>query len=134
MKKFIVFVVLLAVLASVLPAFAAPVAVRVPARAVGAAENGALVVAEKGSVVYARKGSNVQYWPGSKLVPASSATSIPDCSKASVRADGSGEELFVGNGAQACTTGDIAVIAQEGATIIYDDGVSLIRRPVVRRR
>lgn len=117
-----------------LPGFtgATSLPVRVPSGAVGTAENGSLVVAEKGSVVYARKGSNVQHWPGSKLVPASSAVSVPDCGMSTVATSGSDKELLVGSGAQACTTGDIAVIAQEGSTIIYDDDVPLIRRPVVR--
>ncbi len=135
MKKVLV-VILLAVLivGTLLPGFAGAksLAVRVPSGAVGTAENGSLVVAEKGSVVYARKGSNVQYWPGSRLVPAAGAGSVPDCGMSSVAASGSDKELFVGSGAQACTTGDIAVIAQEGSTIIYDDDVPLIRRPVVR--
>jgi hypothetical protein len=112
---------------------AAAVSVNVGSGAVGVAKNGALIVAEKGSVVYARKGSNVQYWPGSTLVPAASGAALPDCSKSSVIADGSGKELFVKNGAEACTVGDVAVIAQEGSTVIYDDDVPLIRRPVNRR-
>lgn len=136
MKKLITLVLLAVLVAGfVLPGLAGadPVAVVVPSGAVGTAENGSLVVAQKGSVVYARKGSNVQHWPGSKLVPASRAASVPDCSKSSVTASGSDKELFVGSGAQACTTGDIAVIAQDGATVIYDDDVPLIRRPVNRR-
>jgi hypothetical protein len=135
MRK-IVIVLLLAVLiaGSIMPGFASPLAVTVPTGAVGTAENGSLIVAQKGSVVYARKGSNVQHWPGSKLVPASRAGSVPDCSKSSVTASGSAKELFVGSGAQACTAGDIAVIALDGATVIYDDAeVPLIRRPVNRR-
>jgi len=104
----------------------------VPAGAVGSAQNGAIIVAQSGSIVYARKGSNVQYWPGSKLVPVANATSLPDCSAVSVRANNE-EELIVASGAQACTAGDTAVIALEGSTVIYDDEVPLIRRPVRRR-
>lgn len=134
MKRFII-VVALAVLCAFLisTCFAEVVQRDVPNHAVGSAQNGAVIVAQRGSVVYARKGSNVQYWPGSKLVPVVNATSLPDCSAVSVRANGDGEELNVGDGAQACTEGDTAVIAFEGSTVIYDDGVALIRRPVRRR-
>lgn len=133
MKRY-VFVVSLAVLCALLISncFADVVQRDVPSSAVGSAQNGAIIVAQRGSVVYARKGSNVQYWPGSKLVPFASTASLPDCSAVSVRANGSGEELNVGDDAQACTVGDTAVIAFEGSTIIYDDGVPLIRRPVRR--
>jgi len=131
--KRVIFLVLLAVLSLALPVQAEITRRDVPAGSVGSAQNGALIVAQKGSVVYARKGSNVQFWPGSKLVSVKNAASLPDCSKVSVRADGSNQELFVGAGAQACTVGDTAVIAQEGSTVIYDDDVPLIRRPVVRR-
>jgi hypothetical protein len=101
---------------------------------VGIGENGASIVAQKGAVVYARKGSNVQYWPGSKLVHVSKAGSLsmPQCGNATVTASGK-EELMVGDGASACTTGDAAVIAFEGATVIYEDDVDLIRRPVRRK-
>lgn len=125
--------VLLAVLSAAISVQADIVKRDVPAGSTGFAENGATIVARKGSVVYARTGSNVQYWPGSKLVPVSSAASLPDCSQVAVRASGLQQELFVESGAQACTAGDVAVIAQEGSTVIYDDGVALIRRPVVRR-
>jgi len=112
---------------------AGQVSVSVSAGSVGLAQNGALIVAQKGSVVYARKGSNVQHWPGSKLVPATAGSSLPDCASATVTASGSDKELFVASGGQVCTAGDIAVIAQEGSTVIYDDEVPLIRRPVNRR-
>jgi len=98
---------------------AGPVSVPVSSGAVGLAQNGALIVAQRGSVVYARKGSNVQHWPGSKLVPVASGSSLPDCASATVTASGSDKEMFVASGGQACTAGDIAVIALEGSTVIY---------------
>lgn len=130
-SKFLVALVV-PLLVSILPASAMIPQTTVPANQVGTGENGADVIAQKGSIVYARSGSNVQYWPGSTLIPASQAKNIPDCSKSSVTASGK-QELMVGAGAQACTAGDTAVIAFEGATVIYDDNVPLIRRPVRRR-
>lgn len=101
---------------------------------VGIGENGASVVATKGAVVYARKGSNVQYWPGSTLVHVSKrgTLALPQCGSATVTASEK-EELMVGDGATACTAGDAAVIAFEGSTVIYEDDVDLIRRPVRRK-
>lgn len=135
MKRTIILVLLAVLLiASIGPAFAGIVKKNVAAGSVGEGSSGATVVAQRGAVVYARKGSNVQYWPGSKLVPVSQAAgALPDCSAVSVRASGSNEELIVESGGKACTVGDTAVVAFEGATVIYDDTVPLIRRPVNRR-
>lgn len=134
MKRYVVLVLLAVLLvASIAPAFAGIVKTNVSAGAVGEGSGGATVVAQRGAVVYARKGSSVQYWPGSKLVPVARAAVLPDCNSVSVRASGSNEELIVVSGAQACTVGDTAVVAFEGATVIYDDDVPLIRRPVIRR-
>lgn len=92
-----------------------------------------IVVAEKGSVVVVRKGANVQYWPGSNLVHISNASEIPSCSDASIKVDNNEKELWVSSGASACASGDTAVVALEGSTVIYEDDVPLIRRPVVPR-
>lgn len=134
--KFKYLLVLIALAGSffVQPAFANHVkTITVPANSVGTGYSGSTVVAEDGAIVYVKSAAVVLYWPGSILTESTATSQSVACNQATVSARDK-EDLVVGKGSRACAEAGSVVVAQFGSTIIYEDDVVLVRRPVVRRR
>lgn len=125
---------LLLVLISFFPGvvFAKAPEVVVPVGQIGEALSDSTVVANEGSVVYVQSGATVLYWPGSVIEKKADAALSVDCSDTVVSAP-AGTDLIVGPNSSACARAGSVVVALYGSTVIVEEGVDLVRRPVARR-